>query len=347
MWVLRRASAPATTIHAAESAPIMRPMILPPISQRSRLAKGLLIAALSLASCAQSAAGMPQYKIISEDKSADGVVVAVRLETRQSASDLKVIAHDIKARLPAQKVVRSVAFFLPLMGLTGKAWAEVRVLPSESVAVYGLRLDEEDAHRAEISRDSRDRIGVWLTEPPALAGRLTLYREKPGKSFVEWQLRSGQKTTDEVREVRDRNGRRFEIVGGDGGYYRIVGNGALELGNAQSVIATAEPLKPAPVKPAVTPAVPIASGGTAPSPAVHTGAQTGAVSPDAGAAQPNVAANSLPSSAQSVSPLPAGVAAPVVKPARKRAPAIAARQVPRPDRHADAVGDSIRRALAQ
>ena len=195
----------------------------------------------------------PVYRIVSQDAAAaaDGVRVSVRLEARQTASDLKLIADDVRARLPRNTSCEASRFILPTTALTGNAWAEVKTSPAVAVTIYGLRLDEEEAYRADASADTRNRIGVWLTSPPALAGRLTLYRDTKGKTFAEWQLRNGQKTTDDVSESRAKGGRRFDIAGGDGGYYRLDGNGTLELGNARSVIAIAEPFKLTAPKPVV------------------------------------------------------------------------------------------------
>lgn len=193
------------------------------------------------------------YKIVSNDGPADAVRVTVRLEARQSEADLRAIADDVRARLPAAKIVRSVAFYLPAMPLAGNAWAEVRQQPSQSVTVSGLRLEEEIAYRSEAAADTRKRIGVWLTSPPALPGRLTIYRAGPSKIFAEWQLRNGQTTTDALIESRGTRGRRYDIAGGDGGYYQLGANGTLELGNRSTVIAVAEPLK------VTAPAAPVAA----------------------------------------------------------------------------------------
>lgn len=306
-----------------------------------RMTHAALLAAAGLAVSAQLAWATPAYRIvsqdivrqntISQDKAADSVRVSVRLDARVAASDLQRIADDVRARLPANQIVGSVAFYLPQSQLNGNAWADVKFAPLAGVTVYGLRLDEEDAHRAEASADTRNRIGVWLTSPPALAGRLTLYRNAKGKTFAEWQLRNGQKTTDEVFESRAQGGRRFDIAGGDGGYYRLDGNGALELGNARSVIAIAEPLKlTAPKAGVVTPAASVAPG---PAPAAQT--------------TPLAAAH--PGPAQTVG-LPAAGLAPVVSaatPARKRTVTVRPHAPQRAVRQADNVGDAITRALTQ
>ncbi|MEQ1671771.1 MAG: hypothetical protein ABL893_12990, partial [Hyphomicrobium sp.] len=161
---------------------------------------------------ASGLAGNPAYKIISQDGAAGALRVSVRLDSRQSEADLKAIANEVRARLPAQKVVRSVAFYLAGMPLSAAAWAEVSEQPVQKVSVAGLRLEEEVAYRAQAASDNRNRVGVWLTSPPALPGRLTIYRDANGKVFAEWQLRSGQTTTDALIETRSNRGRRYDIT---------------------------------------------------------------------------------------------------------------------------------------
>jgi hypothetical protein len=211
------------------------------------------LAALALSAAIAQAA--PPYRIISEYGAADALRVAVRLDARQPEADLRQIADDVRSRLPQQKRVRNVTFYLPFMNVADAAWAEVKLTPAVAVTVSGLRLEEELAYQREASADTRPQIGVWLTSPPALAGKLTLYRDGRGKTFAEWQLRSGQKTTDEVSEVRTSRGRRYEIAGSNGGYYQIGSGGTLELGTAATVIAVAEPLKRLPETKVLPPAV--------------------------------------------------------------------------------------------
>ncbi len=294
-----------------------------------RMIVAACVAVLGFAVSAQCAIAAPAYRIVSQDKTADGVRVSVRLEARQPASDLKRIADDVRARLPADQVVRSVAFFLPSSALNGNAWADVKTAPVDTATIYGLRLDEEEAYRAEASGDTRNRVGVWLTSPPALAGRLTIYRNAKGKTFAEWQLRNGQMTTDEVFESRAKGGRRFDIAGGDGGYYRLDGNGALELGNAGSVIAIAEPLK------LNSPKTVLAA--PAPTPAAAVSAQPAPASAVTASATANPA-----ESAAAMIPV-----APVAKPVRRRTASARPRGPERHVRKADNVGDAITRALTQ
>jgi hypothetical protein len=291
----------------------------------SKRATAIVIACLAVVANPWSAFALPAYKITSENKAADGVTVSVRLDGRHAQDDLKAIARDVQARFPAHKIVQSVAFYLPSTPLTTQGWAQVKVLPTTTVAVLGLRLDEEEAYRAQSMADTRDRIGVWLTEAPALPGRLTIFRDKRGKLFAEWELRSGQKTLDELTETRGRGGRRFEISGGDGGYYRLIASGALELGNARALITTAEPLSLMPPKahpqPSSTPV-------TAP-------ALVSTVAPAASAPLPNAV------------PVAAAAAPPDASLPRKRVQPSRARAAADRSRHAIAAGDAIHQSLTR
>jgi hypothetical protein len=216
-------------------------------------------------------AGLP-YRILSQDGKPDAMRVAVRLDARQSDADLKAIAGEVKARLPAQQQVQSVAFYLSTAALTEAPWAEVKMLGQPVVTVRGLRLNEEASYRAEAGQDRRDRVGVWLTSPPALPGMLTIWRDTSGKVLAEWQLRSGQKTVDALHETKSQRGRRFEIEESAGGYYLLLWNGELELGSKGTAIATAERLVVEPVKVAketVKPGIPAAAAMKPAAPAVE------------------------------------------------------------------------------
>lgn len=292
-------------------------------------------------------AGVPSYKIISQDNLSNGgtagaVRVSVRIDGRQSEAALKTIADEVRARLPAQKVVRSVGFYLSGMPLTAAAWAEVSQSPVQKVTVSGLRLEEEIAYSQEAALDTRNRVGVWLTSPPALPGRLTIYRDAKGKVFAEWQLRSGQTTTDTLNEARGNRGRRFDIAGGDGGYYQMGANGTLELGNGTTVIAVAEPLKPA---------VPKTPEAAAALPAVMPKTTAAAVSAAPAAVQLSVLPSGLGAKAQvdaaQTAPAVAGIApSAAAKPQRKRSAAV--RATKSLSRRADVgPGEAIRQSLSQ
>jgi hypothetical protein len=216
---------------------------------------------------------LPTYRIVSEDGEKNALRIAVRLEERQIETTLQAIADDVRSACP--KV--TVHFFLPSSEISDKAWAEVRLTtpqPSRSPA-YGAT-KRKLFFRAEAASDRRNRVGVWLISPPALTGRLTIYRDTKGASFAEWRLRNRQTTTDALQEVRTPRGRRFVIADSDGGYYQIGANGTLELGVQGRRIAIAEPLKVgAPAIAERTPGKPMLVSDAARNP-VSPAAQTGA-----------------------------------------------------------------------
>lgn len=192
----------------------------------------------------------PAFQIVSEDGDAAARRLAVRAGQRLSEPDLKAMAETIKARQPAGTVIEVIRVYLPDMKLTQNAWAEVHPAGGGKVVINGLRADEIEAYRAEAAGDTRAVIGVWLTAPPAMPGRLTIWRDKSGKVSAEWRLRNGEKSVDELIESKVSNGRRFDIVGAGGGYYLATHGGDLELGQKSNVIAVAERLtfEKAPVK---------------------------------------------------------------------------------------------------
>ena len=293
-----------------------------------RIAAAVALAAFGLFASAANAA--PQYRIISEDGASDALRVAVRLEARQHEADLRLVADEVRSRLPAQKHVRSVVFFLPFMDISGPAWAEVKLVPAAAVTISGLRLEEEVAFRREASADTRALIGVWLTSPPALAGRMTLYRDGRGKTFAEWQLRSGEKTTDEVSEARSNRGRRYEIAASKGGYYQIVSGGMLELGNAGTVIAVAEPLQLLPATKAM--------------PATSASATLELAKPGA----PPKAAGEAAIAAAAPAVIPTKLPDQALKPKARHAALVRAQPAPGVNRRADAFnGDTISQALSR
>jgi hypothetical protein len=217
------------------------------------VATALLVVA---ASPVQAANGLPPYRIVSEDRAGDGLTVAVRLAARATEADLIAIAQRLKANKPATPGVNAISFYLDAAKLIDAPWADVHFEPAARVTVRGLRLDEEQAYRAAAMTDPRPLLGVWLTSPPAMPGKLSIWREKGGKAFAEWHLRNGQKAIDELIETRAPRGRRYEIAGANGGYYLALWGGGLELGDNKHVIALAERLsfdapKPAPAQDAV------------------------------------------------------------------------------------------------
>ena len=182
------------------------------------------------------------YRVVSEDRARDGVTVSVRIAARATETDLIAVAESLRAKKPAKSLVHAVKFYLDTAKLSDPPWADVRFEPAPRVTVRGLRFDEEQAYRAAAASDPRPLLGVWLTSPPAMPGKLSIWREKGGKTFAEWHLRNGQKSIDELVETRSQRGRRFEIAGANGGYYLALWSGGLELGDKTQIIAVAERL---------------------------------------------------------------------------------------------------------
>lgn len=202
-----------------------------------------LIAFFCLANTAIAETQPPSsYKTVSIDGPEDSRNIAVRVNERISERALYDLANEINTKRKTGETVASVSFFLPKADLAAQPWAIARfqgALPD--VSILGLRAEEEALFRSEAQLDSRDVVGVWLTSPPALPGKLTILRSKEGL-VAEWHLRSGQKTTDRVTTSRTSRGMRYTVVGGDGAYYLATYGGDLLLGDASRVIAVAEKL---------------------------------------------------------------------------------------------------------
>ncbi len=203
----------------------------------------ILAAFLAVLTSAALAGETQPYQVVSEDGAPQALHIAVRLERRMSEPDLKAVSEALKARHSPDKTLAAVSFYLPAMKLTQSPWAEARFAPASKITVNGLGLNEEAAYRAEAESDPRDVIGVWITAAPAVPGLLTIWRDKYGKTFAEWRLRNGQKTSDELEESKAKSGRRFDVVGANGGYFLMTWGGDLELGEKSAVIAAAERLQ--------------------------------------------------------------------------------------------------------
>lgn len=214
------------------------------------LALGLTGSLFMAVSPVLAAEGTAAHKVVSVDGAGDGRRIAVRLDARLTEAGLKSLAAALRDKAPDGKRPGIITFYLPSQPLSQAPWAEARFNPEQSVTINGLRFEEVTAFASEAAGDSRDVIGVWLTAPPALPGMLTIWRDKTGKRFADWHLRSGRKTNDELEEVKTGRGRRFEIKGSNGGYYLATWAGPLELGEGNTVLASAERLVVTRVKPA-------------------------------------------------------------------------------------------------
>ncbi|MEQ1715514.1 MAG: hypothetical protein ABL907_05950 [Hyphomicrobium sp.] len=191
-----------------------------------------------------AAAGEPAAnKVVSVDGTPDARKITVRVAQRLTETALKDLAAALRDKAKPGEKIAAVAAYLPREELSQSPWAVVKLDPGVDVKVLGLRVEEETAFRAEAQSDARDVIGVWLTSPPALPGRLTLVRAKGGKTIAEWHLRSGEKTVDEVFASKTSKGQRYDIAGSGGAYYLATWSGDLELGDKSRVIAVAERLQ--------------------------------------------------------------------------------------------------------
>lgn len=211
------------------------------------------------------AADTTHHKIVSIDGSADARRVSVRIDERLGEAALANLGSAIAARAKAGETVATIAVYLPGGDLAHAPWATLKASASGfDITVSGLTAEDEAALRAEAGADGRAIVGMWLTSPPALPGRLTILRAKGGKLIAEWQLKSGQKTVDDLVAQKTGRGIRYDVVGGDGAYYLAAWGGALELGDKSRVIAVAEHIaigKPVAVKAA--PVLPAPAGDAA------------------------------------------------------------------------------------
>ncbi len=218
-------------------------------------------ALLTVPAQAQSPAQTPPaYKVITEEKNDTNRTVDVRVERRLEEADVSAITNAIVNR-DAKSYARTVVNFLLPTTRTGEApWASATVIRDTRVKIPGLRLDEEKLFTAEARADQREAIGAWLTSTPATPGRITIYRDD-GRIFVEWRLRGGTRTVDEVRETRMSGGRRFDIRSGTGDdYFVINGSGDLELRAKGALTAIAERIREPHVQPPAAVATPRARG---------------------------------------------------------------------------------------
>lgn len=242
------------------------------------MARRLAAAARAAVACALLAACLPvshvlaadivPHKIVSVDGEPKSRKLSVRIDTRMTEKAIKDLAVGIAAKHKPGEAIATIAFYLPGHELTQAPWANARISGvNAEVSVMGLRAEEETAFRAEAETDTRDVVGVWLTSPPALPGKLTILRAQKGCFIAEWHLRSGQKTTDEVTMARVSRGYRYDVVGGDGAYYLATWSGPLQLGDATRTIALAEklvidkkPIAASKALNAIAPAQPVAAG---------------------------------------------------------------------------------------
>ncbi len=188
------------------------------------------------------AQALPDSKTVSIDGPEGARVIAVRVNERLSERVLYDLAGDLAAKHKSGETVAAISFFLPKSDLAAQPWAIARFENTRpDIAILGLRAEEEALFRSEAQLDGRDVVGVWLTSPPALPGKLTILKSKDGL-IAEWHLRNGQKTYDKLNASRSSRGVRYTVIGGDGAYYLAARGGELLLGDATRIIAVAERL---------------------------------------------------------------------------------------------------------
>ena len=90
---------------------------------------------------------------------------------------------------------------------------------------------------------NRDVIGRWSDDRPFVAGRITIFGES-GKLFVEHAFSDGSDLKYEVVERNSPLGRRFDTPdnSSNGDYWVIGLDGALQIRDADGLIATANPI---------------------------------------------------------------------------------------------------------
>ena len=186
----------------------------------------------------------PSFSIVSRDLGEGRRIVAVRLSGRADEAELIAIARGIIVQAPQSGVRTLVTFYLPKMGLDSGAWANVSFVPEAKATIMGLRRDEEQTYAADVAADRRALLGSWLTDLPAPPGRISIFSDR-GKAFVEWRLRTGRTSVDEVAQTRGTRGSRFDARDRSADYYLIKWSGELELRNKDQLIAVAERVVPA------------------------------------------------------------------------------------------------------
>lgn len=208
------------------------------------ISSGLLMLSVSFPLAVPALASeAPSFKVVSVDGTPDARLLAVRIGARLPQKDLKELALAVASSRKKGEAVANVRFYLPGHELSQDPWATAQIDGTNvELTVLGLRAEDEAQYRAEAQADARDVVGVWITSPPALPGKLTILRTPKGVFMAEWHLRSGQKTTDQLMLSRSSRGQRYEVVGGDGAYYLATWSGPLALGDATRIIAYGEKL---------------------------------------------------------------------------------------------------------
>lgn len=235
-------------------------------------------------------------RIVSEDVSLDRRVLAVRLPGRLAEVDLRALAHNLHKTGKLTRDRTLIRFYLGTSPLDTTPWAVAAFQPDLKITFPGLTLEEEQALVAELASDRRTLLGAWLTAPPAVAGRVAIFRDK-GTVFAEWRLRNGLKTVDELVESRSGRGHRYDVKGESRGHFVVTPQGDLELREGDTLVATGERITvpraaPLPVA-ARVPAGPVAGPGAG-SGAVQVGAGQAAANGRAGAATGPDAGSALP-----------------------------------------------------
>ncbi len=252
---------------------------------------------------AQSAAKGESYKIISEDGNEGRRSISVRLAGRVSEAEIKRLADGLIAKRRAASGRVVVRLYLDGMALDQAPWAVATYQSDLKIAISGLKLEEEELYLSELRNDRRQIVGAWLTSPPAVPGRLAIYRDK-GKVFAEWRLRNGLKTVDELEESRVNRGRRYDVKGENAGHFVVTAAGVLEMRDADKLIAVAERIAPERLAPAAPGNAPVAQSAT-PLPPVTTPA--GANAAAASAAERAVAGAEDADPAADAAPITAAV----------------------------------------
>ena len=182
-----------------------------------------------------------RYRILSDDRFETRRVVAVELDAREPMDNISKIADRLKSSDSKSYQRTIVNFYLPNQNFGNGSWATVSYTPHQQTSINGLSYEEVEAFASNALEDPRDRVGTWLANSSAIAGAITIYRAQ-GRMFIEWTLKSGIKSTDEVVPSRVWRGRRYALKSGAPNHFLVTLNNELEIRDDKGLVATAEPI---------------------------------------------------------------------------------------------------------
>lgn len=183
-----------------------------------------------------------RYRILSDDRFETRRVIAVELAGRITRPELAHVSDAIKVRDRHEYARVIINFYLPSMSLGDGSWATVSYTPQQATVIRGITREEELAFIKQAHADKRKRVGTWLATSSAIKGAVTIFKDQ-GKLYVEWTLKTGIKTVEEVTESRTWRGRRFDLKRGSYTYFLINTDNQLEIRDTKGLIATGETMR--------------------------------------------------------------------------------------------------------